>query len=44
MPHLILQLVALLAYFPQQSVYLSVYESGSHDATGDDLYCSLNCH
>jgi Cryptococcal mannosyltransferase 1 len=36
MPHLILQLVALLVYFPQQTVYLSVYESGSRDATGGD--------
>jgi hypothetical protein len=41
MPHLILQLVALLVYFPQQTVYLSVYESGSRDATGGaSLPCS----
>ncbi len=37
MPHLILQLAALLVYFPQQSVYLSIYESGSSDSTGRAL-------
>jgi Cryptococcal mannosyltransferase 1 len=34
MPHLILQLVALLAHCPPHTVLLSVYESGSRDGTG----------
>lgn len=34
MPHLILQLAALLVYLPPQSAYLSIYESGSADSTG----------
>lgn len=43
MPHLILQLAALLVYFPQQSVYLSIYESGSSDSTGRALQRSAFC-
>lgn len=43
MPHLILQLIALLAHCPLHTVLLSVYESGSRDATGENArgaYCS----
>lgn len=34
MPHLLLQLLALALYLPPQSIYVSLYESGSGDATG----------
>lgn len=34
MPHYSLQLLALLAVRPPGSVFLSIYESGSSDATG----------
>lgn len=40
MPHIIVQTLALLVFHPQQTVYLSIYESGSKDATGD--MCAKN--
>lgn len=42
MPHLILQLAALLAHCPPRTVLLSVYESGSRDATGGNA-CDALC-
>ena len=43
MPHLILQLTALAVYLPPQTAFLSIYESGSADATGQGLRSQDQC-
>jgi alpha-1,3-mannosyltransferase len=38
LPHFIIQLVHLFAVLPQDSAFLSIYESGSTDSTGACLF------
>lgn len=35
LPHFIIQLVHLFAVLPPESAFLSIYESGSNDSTGE---------
>ncbi len=41
MPHLLLQLLAVLAYLPPHSAFLSLYESGSSDSTGAPCFAAF---
>ncbi len=40
LPHFILQLLQLLAVLPRDAAFLSIYESGSSDATGASRCCA----
>lgn len=43
MPQYILQLLEYLAAKPAESVFVSIYESGSTDRTGMSLACAISC-
>lgn len=40
LPHFILQLIHLFAVLPPETAFLSVYESGSTDSTGEVSHSS----